>query len=227
MKILILGGYGVFGGRLAQLIRDLDIQVIIAGRSLPKAQAFCDAITGQARFDPLQLDRADIADALRTHQPDLVVDASGPFQHYKSDPYSVIRACIAARVNYLDFADGADFVFGVQSLDPAATAAGIYALSGVSSFPVLTAAVLREMEKRGTIDTIWGGIAPSPFAGIGLNVMRAVVGYAGGDVKLTRAGKPHVAKGLTEVRNATIATPGRMPLRHLRFSLVDVPDRQE
>jgi len=227
MKILMLGGYGVFGGRLAHLIQDLPIDVLIAGRSFEKAQRFCTDIgtIGNAKFTAIVLDRKDIIQALETYTPDLVVDASGPFQTYGNDPYSVIRACIEARVHYMDFADAADFVFGVSTLDSAAKDAGVFALSGVSSFPVLTAAVLRQAENHGSIKSVWGGIAPSPYAGIGLNVMRAVVGYAGKPVKLWRNG-PAVAPGLAETKFATISVPGHIPLKHLRFSLVDVPDLQ-
>ncbi|KQZ64498.1 saccharopine dehydrogenase [Sphingopyxis sp. Root1497] len=227
MKILILGGYGVFGGRLAELLADCaDLDLLIAGRDRQRAEGFCAAYRGQARVIPLQLDRRDIADALTVQQPDLVVDASGPFQDYGADGYRVIEACIAAGVDYLDFADGADFVFGVSRFDAAAKAAGVFVLSGVSSFPALTAAVLRDMAKTMEIRTVDGGIAPSPYAGIGLNVMRAVVGYAGAPVKLRRAGKDGHGTGLAESLRFTVAVPGRLPLRNIHFSLVDVPDLQ-
>jgi hypothetical protein len=67
-------------------------------------------------------DRRDIAESLRTERPNLVVDASGPFQDYGEHRYGVIEACIAARVGYVDFADAADFVFGVAALDESAKA---------------------------------------------------------------------------------------------------------
>jgi hypothetical protein len=174
----------------------------------------------------LVLDRRDIASALAEQQPDLVVDASGPFQDYGSDRYRIIDACIQAGVNYVDFADAADFVFGVSQFDRRAQQAGVFVLSGVSSFPVLTAAVLREMAGSMDIVSVEGGIAPSPYAGIGLNVMRAVVGYAGAPVKLTREGMKGHGIGLAESRRYTVAVPGELPLRNLRFSLVDVPDLQ-
>ena len=42
MRLLIVGGYGVFGGRLARLLSDEPrLTLIVAGRSLAKAQAFC------------------------------------------------------------------------------------------------------------------------------------------------------------------------------------------
>lgn len=227
MKVLILGGYGVFGGRLAELLRDVaEIELIIAGRDRAKAEAFCAHYRGQARVAPLALDRREIANALAAHAPDLVVDASGPFQDYGADRYRVIEACIAARIDYVDFADAADFVFGVARFDAAAKAAGLFVLSGVSSFPVLTAAVLHEMARSMDIVAVEGGIAPSPFAGIGLNVMRAVVGYAGAPVKVRRDGREAYGTGLAESTRFTVAVPGRLPLRNIRFSLVDVPDLQ-
>lgn len=227
MRILVLGGYGMFGGRLAKLLSDLvEIDLVICGRDLSRAEAFCARWRGQARVHPLALDRANIISGFRAERPDLVVDASGPFQNYGVDRYRVISACIDAGINYLDFADAADFVFGVPQFDEQAKAAGVFVLSGVSSFPVLTAAVLREMAKTMDIVSVEGGIAPSPYAGIGLNVMRAVVGYAGAPVKLRRGGKKAHGIGLAESRRFTVAVPGRLPLRNIRFSLVDVPDLQ-
>lgn len=227
MKILILGGYGVFGGRLAGLLADVPgIELLICGRRLDAASAFCAGYVGKPAVRALQVDRDRIEPVLAAERPDLLVDASGPFQEYGERPYRVIEACIAARIPYLDFADGADFVFGVARFDAQARAAGVYVLSGVSSFPVLTAAVVRRMARDMDIVTVEGGIAPSPHAGIGLNVMRAVVGYAGAPVKLRRNGAPGHGLGLAESRRFTVAVPGRVPLRNLHFSLVDVPDLQ-
>lgn len=227
MKILILGGYGVFGGRLAQLLRDLpQATLLIAGRDEVRARQFCAGFKGKAVAVPVRLDRREIAEGLAHLKPDIVVDASGPFQEYGSERYQVVEACIAAKVDYLDFADGADFVFGIAQFDEVAKDAGVFVLSGVSSFPVLTAAVLREISKSTDIIDVKGGIAPSPYAGIGLNVMRAVVGYAGAPVELTRGGESTTGIGLAESLRYTIAVPGKLPLRNIRFSLVDVPDLQ-
>lgn len=227
MKILVLGGYGVFGGRLVELLSDLEsLDIVVCGRSLEKASAFCSGVVSTGRLTPLRCNRDNIAATLDLVLPDLVVDASGPFQNYGDDPYSVVRACITKRCNYLDFADGSDFVAGIEQFDAEARAVGVYVLSGVSSFPVLTAAVLREMSKTMEITSVTGGIAPSPFAGIGLNVMRAVIGYAGAPVKLLRNGVAATGTGLVETKRYTISVPGHVPLRNILFSLVDVPDLQ-
>lgn len=229
MKILILGGYGVFGGRLAQLLDDIaDLEMIIAGRNYNNAVQFCNKLSGKSTVNPLKLDRNDIKAALREEKPDLLIDASGPFQDYSdgSGGYDTIISCIDCGVNYLDFADAADFVFGASQFDASAKVKGVFVLSGVSSFPVLTAAVLREISKSMDIVSVSGGIAPSPYAGIGLNVMRAVVGYAGAPVKLLRKGMQGYGTGLAESMRYTIAVPGYLPLKNIHFSLVDVPDLQ-
>ncbi len=230
MKILIIGGYGTFGGRLADLLGDLDtVTLLIGGRSRDKADDFCRRWQGRAAACPVLIDRGTIAVHLAQHTPDLVVDASGPFQAYgrspgAHDPYSVVRACLAAGVSYLDFADGSEFVAGIDAFDDQAKLAGVYVLSGASSFPVLTGAVLQELGAGMNICKVTAGIAPSPYAGMSTNVMRAVLGYAGGPVILTRGGRLATAPGLAESLRYTIAPPGVLPLRSLRFSLVDVPD---
>ncbi|KGM32893.1 SDR family oxidoreductase [Inquilinus limosus] len=227
LRVLILGGYGTFGGRLARLLApEPGLTLLIAGRSQAKAEAFCRALDGAAEAVPLAFDR-DAADAARIAAVGaaIVVDATGPFQAYGDAPYRVVEACIAAGADYLDLADGADFVEGIGRFDEAARRRGVAVLSGVSSFPVLTAAVVRHLARGlDRVDSIEGGIAPSPYAGVGLNVIRAIASYAGQEVRLTRGGAPATGRALVETRYWTVAPPGRLPLRRTRFSLVDVPD---
>lgn len=122
LKILILGGYGTFGARLAQLLADDDrLTLIIAGRSRAKAQAFCATLPSTAV--PAVFDRdANVERQLRAIAPDLVVDASGPFQGYGADPYRVVKASLVLGIHYLDLADGAEFVQGITQFDALARA---------------------------------------------------------------------------------------------------------
>lgn len=229
MKILILGGYGTFGGRLAQLLADEPrLILLIAGRSAEKAAEFCNSLPSSARLLPLVFDRnGDVTAQLDAVKPDIVVDASGPFQMYGTAPYRVVEACIAQRIHYLDLADGSDFVKGISTYDEAAKDQGVFVLSGVSSFPVLTAAIVRKLSQGlQSIHSIKGGIAPSPYAGVGLNVIRAIAGYAGQPIRLRRDGRESIGYALTETMRYTICPPGKLPLRNTRFSLVDVPDLQ-
>jgi len=230
LKVLILGGYGTFGGRLAQLLADEDrLTQVVAGRSLAKAQAFCAGQRAAGAMTPAAFDRdGDVERQLRELAPDIVVDATGPFQSYGADPYRVVRAALACGIRYLDLADGSDFVEGIAQFDAQARSRGIFVLSGVSSFPVLTAAVVRMLAHDMTrIDAVTGGIAPSPYANVGANVIRAIASYAGKPVAVMRDGRKATAYGLIDSRRYTIAPPGRLPLYPIRFSLVDVPDLKE
>lgn len=228
MKILIVGGYGTFGGRIIELLENEPrLTLIVAGRSLARADAYCkNRDRAVARIVPALFDRnGHIVEQLSPLRPDILIDASGPFQAYGEGRYRLIEACIDQGVNYLDLADGSDFVAGLSAFNEAALKAGLFVLSGVSSFPVLTAAAVRRLSAdMARVDRIRGGIAPSPFAGVGGNVIRAISGYAGQPVKLVRNGRSALGHPFTEQTRYTIAPPGRLPLRNTLFSLVDVPD---
>jgi len=228
LRVLILGGYGTFGGRLARLLADdARLTLIIAGRSLKHAEAFCAALAARAALVPAVFDREGCLDAqLSELAPDIVIDASGPFQGY-AEPYRLVQAAITHGINYLDLSDGSDFVDGIAKFDAAAREGGVFLLAGASSFPVLTAAVTRQLARgMARVESVSVGIAPSPYAGVGQNVIRAIAGYSGKPVRLIRDGKSDIGYGLTESRRYTVAPPGRMPLGSIRFSLVDVPDLQ-
>src|SRR5258705_9952381 len=172
-KVLILGGYGTFGGRLAQLLADeARLTLVIAGRSRAKAEAFCAALPSAAEKVPAVFDRdGDVAQQLHQIAPDVVVDATGPFQQYAGDPYGVVKAAIALGINYLDLADVAAFVRGIVTFDDAARGRGVFVLSGVSSFPVLTAAVVRRLAADlAQVESITGGRPPLAYAQAGKNV---------------------------------------------------------
>src|ERR1700730_2629770 len=210
LKVLILGGYGTFGGRLARLLADEDrLTLIIAGRSRAKAQAFCTTLGAAAL--PAAFDRdGNVERQLRELVPSVVVDATGPFQSYGADPYRVVRAAPALGVHYLDLADGSDFVKGIAQFDERARARGIFVLAGVSSFPVLTAAVVRKLgDGMARVDTVTAGIAPSPYANVGINVIRAIASYAGKPVATARGQTGHA---LIDTLRYTIAPPGLLAL---------------
>lgn len=227
LRVLIVGGYGVFGSRLVQLLSDeARLTLIVAGRSAARAKSLCATIGGDATLIATAFDRnGNLSAQIEQIGPDIIVDASGPFQGYGDDPYRVVRAALKLGIHYMDLADASGFVEGIVQFDAEAKKRGLFLLSGVSSFPVLTAAVVRHLAQGlARVDTITGGIAPSPYAGVGPNVIRAISSYAGKSVPLTRNGQPSTGHGLAETRRYTICPPGRLPLGNRLFSLVDVPD---
>ncbi|WP_428427854.1 DUF4166 domain-containing protein [Pararhizobium sp.] len=227
LRVLVLGGYGTFGGRLVRLLADEPrLILLVAGRSLEKANAFIGSVEAKAMLEPILMDRNGDADAvLSALKPDLVVDASGPFQDAGPDPYHLVKICIARGICYLDLADATAFVTGVSSLDAMAKAQGVFALSGCSSFPALSFAALEALKPGfASIATVTSGIAPSPKVRMGLNVIKAVSSYAGKPVALMRNGRQATGYGLMDGIRRTIAPPGGIPLNSRRFALADAPD---
>ena len=185
-KVLVLGGYGEFGGRLARLLLRDGHQVLVAGRSQAKAQRFC-ALHGGV---PYVLDRDRDLDQIRSLGPTAVVDAAGPFQDYGTDPYRVARAALESGAHYLDLSDDGQFVAGITELDDLAQQRGRFALSGVSSTPALSSAVVEflriSMDKIAVIDT---AILPGSRAPRGKSVVAAVLGQAGNPMEIWRGGR--------------------------------------
>jgi hypothetical protein len=143
-RVLVLGGYGAFGGLAAErLARVAGIEVIVAGRSQEQADAFAARLLAAgacAKVSGIRLHVADIsAAALGDLRPTVLLNATGPFQR---QDYRLARAAIAADVHYVDLADARDFVTGIVALDAEARSAGVLVASGASSVPAVSGAVL-------------------------------------------------------------------------------------
>lgn len=185
MRVLILGGYGVFGSRLAELLTRDGCEIVIAGRDGAKAHNAAARIGGSA----LRLDRSGELAPIAPCAPDVVVDASGPFGVYGDDPYRVPRFCIAQGIHYLDFSDDARFTSGIVGLDAAAQSAGRFALSGASSVPGLSSAVVSALaDDLDQIDSIETAILPGNRAPRGRAVIASILGQAGGPMRIWKDG---------------------------------------
>lgn len=176
--VLVLGGYGNFGTYICRaLAQDENIRLLIAGRNLEKAQNFAVQLGLPARRGQyLDAEVTTLASELRGLAVETVIHTAGPFQ---GQDYRVAQACIDAGCNYIDLADGREFVAGIAALDATAKAAGVLVTSGASSLPALSSAVVDHMlPEFSRLDAIRHGIA-SGAKTPGLATMRAVLGYCG------------------------------------------------
>jgi saccharopine dehydrogenase-like NADP-dependent oxidoreductase len=199
-RILIVGGYGAFGARIAErLARSGGFELIIAGRQFAAAQSFADQLSAKhciaARATVIDATGVS-ADALRTLDARVVINASGPFQR---QDYSLARAAISAGMHYLDLSDARHFVNGISGLDADAKAAGVLVLSGASTVPALATAVVDHLAPgfarldsltyglspgnaydpgRATTASILGGLG-QPFTSQTGGMMQTVYGWAG------------------------------------------------
>ena len=129
-RIVILGGYGNFGGYVARaLAPDPGITLIIAGRNLDKARVFATELGAANPVEATSLDIfGDLAGPLAALTPDMVIHTIGPFQ---TQDYRVAEAAIAAGAHYCDLADARAFVGGIGALDADARQAGDGAIDSV------------------------------------------------------------------------------------------------
>ncbi len=218
-KILILGGYGAFGARLSRRLAGDGFGILVAGRNLEAAKALASRLPNATA---LQADRnGDIAAVLDEHRPFLLIDAAGPFQ--KSDD-RVARACVRAGVHYIDLADARDFVGAIGSLDEQATAAGVAVISGASSVPALSSAVVADLaEGMQALRSIDMSISASNRAAAGASVASAILSYVGKPVRLWRGRHWQNRTGWHMLKRETYAVSGHSPLHRL-VALADVPD---
>lgn len=222
--ILIIGGYGVFGGKLAQaLARDARFDVVVAGRSLAKAEAFCDTYGGCAMV--LDTTSTDLAAEIAAQRPFIVVDAAGPFQGYGRAPYRIAKAAIACGAHYLDLSDDAGFTAGIAELDGAARAAEVMVLSGVSSVPAMSSAAVQELA-HGMVDIqlIDSVILPGNRAPRGMSVMRAILAQVGKPLQMWRDGQSEEVVGWSDLRGEVLNIQGVAPVNGRRSSLIGAPD---
>ena len=189
-RVLIIGGYGNFGSFISKtLAKEANIKVIIAGRSIEKAQRFLTELKASNEAEAVALDiNVGIADALRNINPDIVIHTSGPFQ---VQSYDVAKACIDVGAHYIDLADGRDFVNGITELDVIAKAKGVLIVSGASSVPCLTAALIdyykADFEKLESLDY---GITTAQKTARGLATTASILGYTGKAFKTQIDGMP-------------------------------------
>ena len=222
-RILIVGGSGIFGRRIAELLaRQSDADLIIAGRSQERAKATAQSLikaTGRTVSDSsLDAGRTTAAD-LSSLRPDIVINASGPFQ---TQSYGLAEAAIAVGAHYIDLADATSFVTGITRLDPAAKAAGVLVVSGASSVPGLSSTVVSELRPRfQRLDAVDIAISPGNRFDPGEATTRSVLAGVGRPLRQWRQGHWQICHGWQDARRVRFKGLGPRWLGN-----VDVPDLQ-
>jgi hypothetical protein len=124
---------------------------------------------------------------LRALQPDVVINASGPFQ---AQDYQLGRTCIAAGCHYVDLADARGFVTGITQLDAEARAANVCVVSGASSVPGLSSAAVRHIgASLASLDDVHIGISPGNSFDPGIATAGSIIGAAGKPIRALTGGQ--------------------------------------
>jgi NAD(P)-dependent dehydrogenase (short-subunit alcohol dehydrogenase family) len=221
-RILILGGYGHFGARIASALAASEgTEIVIAGRDPARARASADKL-GQgaaAQFESVQLDvdSPQFRQMLRTLRADLVIHTAGPFQ---GQSYAVASSCIEVGAHYIDLADGRAFVSGITALDAKARERGVLVVSGASTVPALSSAVVdRYRDRFAAIESIDSGIVPGNRAPRGVSTIASVLSYCGQPLLRWQQGEWQTVFGWQDLHARKYSSLGRRWL-----ASCDIPD---
>lgn len=215
MRIVVLGGTGNFGARIVRALKDEPGVYLVAtgrrARNVPGADT--------VPVVPLDLAAADFTLKLAALKPDVVVHTVGPFQ---GQDYRVAHATLTCGAHYLDLADGRAFVSEfAQAMHADALRAGRVALSGASTLPALSSAVLDALVADGfKPEIIEVAIAPGQRAPRGVATLQAVFSYLGKPVRVWEQGRWIDRTGWMDLRRVKLDFGTRWG------ALCDVPDLQ-
>ncbi len=184
-QVLILGGYGNFGSRIATALVKDNISIMIAGRERQKAETLgkqlkkytTDNTITIAVFDA----NRDLDKQLGILKPTVVINTIGPFQ---TADYSIAKTCVQHNIHYIDLADARDFVTGIADLDSLAKKNNTLVVSGASTVPGLSSAVLDHYKNHfAAMDSLIYGISPGQKAPRGLATTKSILTYLGKRLK--------------------------------------------
>jgi hypothetical protein len=211
--ILVLGAAGQFGTRLCDRIAQLpEVRLLLAGRDGAKLATLQQTLPpDRSNTVTLDVTAPNFAVTLRALKPNLVLHLAGPFQ---GQDYAVAQACIAAGAAYIDMADGRDFVQNFSSLNLAAQQAGVSLVTGVSTVPAFSAAIIDAFIPRfAKLETLDYGISAGLKTGLGRATLEAVLRYCGKPYPILHHGQLHQTYGLSQPRTHDYPLPvGRRAL---------------
>lgn len=213
-RILVLGGYGTFGRRISQAVAAIPgAECVIGTHHSRKSRQPIEntaALTVDAR------NSASLRQAL--HGVFAVVNTVGPFQ---AQDYRVAETCAGLGVHYVDLADSRAHVDGIMRLNRRAQQKNCLIVSGASSVPAVSAALVDMlMPEFDRITDIHTCISPGNKNPRGLATVRAILSYTGQSLRLKENGRWRYAYGWSE--SEKVAFPE--PIGKRRVYLCDVPD---
>ena len=214
--VSVLGGYGIFGGRVAQaLALDENCRVRVVGRHAKIGRNFAHRIGAEFR------EFKDVAgDALRQALEGscLVIHAAGPFQ---GAGYDVAERCIDLGADYLDLSDVREFVAGISKLDTQARERGLMVTSGVSTTPAITSAMIASSAAEfSRLDSIHTALSPGNQNPRGEATIAAVLSYLGQTIRIWEDGKWVDRPGWGDTARLTFP----QPVGRRRVHNCEVPD---
>ena len=165
----------------------------------------------------------DLVKLLAPYKVDLIVDASGCFKFgtNPSQANKVAQASLELGCHYIDLADNRAYVQSISTFDQKAKAKGLSIISGASTVPGLTSAVIEKFSKEfSVVETIDFGISPGNKTERGEATVASILNYVGKGFNALRQGKVRTIYGWQDLRLYNFGSP----LGRRWMSNCDIPD---
>jgi len=196
MNILVVGGAGTMGTEVVnQLLERSDARITVADASHKGLKKIAGELGD--RIETLELDVNDFNELVQLmKKADMVVSTVGPFYKYGA---RLVKASIAAGVNFVDINDDFDATEEALSLDEEAKKAGITAVIGMGASPGVTNMIAKYgADKLDRVDEIRLFWAESGIDPTGPAAMVHWFHITSGDIPVFRDGDWVKVKGLSE-----------------------------
>lgn len=142
-SVIVFGGYGVFGSRIAAGLAKRGHTLTIAGRNPKKA----DALARRWKAATVQADAGDAASCRSALKNQAVaVHCAGP---YSESNLALAEACLESGVHYIDIAEDRAYIARLRALHPAFAGKKLSAVFGCSSLPGISGALAERLLRQG------------------------------------------------------------------------------
>ena len=193
-----------------------DIELLIAGRDFSRSTQQADELS-ECGVSARPVGFADIRSFLAREKPTMLIDASGPF---RGRDLSVPRACIQARVPYLDVSSDPEFALSVRTLNQAAIAAGVPVLSGAGITPCVTLAAVDAVASSMTkVEAVRVVLCPGNHQPFGAASYDSLLAMTGKPFRWRRNGRRRTTHGWQDMHDAILPEIGRRTV-----SAIETPD---
>ena len=145
-RIIVFGGYGVFGSQAARVLANWDMPLTIAGRDLAAAEEFARTLGGDCSAVAANLTQThNCRAALAGHA--VALNCAGPLSGH-CEP--LLNTCLQAGVHYADIIDDRRHAAVVRSFGGKFQQRGLAAVYGCSSLPGISGALALLAKEKAT-----------------------------------------------------------------------------
>ena len=200
--ILVVGGYGVVGGRVARhLAAAFPERVLIAGRDQGRASRYAISLGHGVGCRHLDTDNPQSIDAALERVGTVVMCVA-------QRDYHVLRMAVARGISYTDIAPRLAFWHGADELNATAQRTGACVMLGAGLSPGISNAMAAKLSSAlGRLDHIETAILLSLGDEYGPDSMRHVLESVAQPFSLLEAGRTREALPFSEGRNVRFPEP--------------------